>query len=119
MSTIFYAKQRLVLQNVLDGLAELDVRVNAATDPCVDPAELRTAPNAELHRDLDHTAALATALLLVGHGEHATILRALANDLPLLVLPLDAHLDHAMIGEAVQAAGAGRLLPTDAPPWTS
>jgi len=118
LSTIFYAKQRAVLQNILDGLAQLDVRVIAATGPCVDPTELRTGPNVELHRHLDHTAAMATASLLVGHGGHATTLRALAHDLPLLVLPLDPHLDHTMIGEAVQAAGAGRLLPTGAPPAT-
>jgi UDP:flavonoid glycosyltransferase YjiC (YdhE family) len=118
LSTIFYAKQGAVLQNILDGLAELDVRVVAATGPCVDPADLRTGPNVQIHRHLDHAEIMPAASLLIGHGGHATMLRALAHGLPLLVLPLDTHLDHRMIGQAVQTAGAGRLLPTSAEPAT-
>lgn len=118
LSTIFYPKQGAVLQNILDGLAQLDVRVVAATGPCLDPAQLRTGPNIEIHRHIDHAQIMPAAALLIGHGGHATTLRALAHDLPLLVLPLDPHLDQRMIGQAVQTAGAARLLPTNATPTT-
>ena len=109
LSTIFYPEQAAVLQNILDGLAELDVRVVAATGPCVDPADLRTGPNVQIHRHLDHAETMPAASLLIGHGGHATTLRAVAHGLPSLVLPLDTHLDHRMIGQAVQTAGAYSL----------
>jgi UDP:flavonoid glycosyltransferase YjiC (YdhE family) len=43
-------------------------------------------------------------------------MRALAHDLPLLVLPLHPMLDQPMIGKAVAAAGAGLVLPATASP---
>ena len=70
----------------------------------------------EVHRELDHADVLSRAHLLVGHGGHATTLRALANDLPVLVLPGHPELVHPMLGAAVQAAGAGRVLRPDSPP---
>ncbi|MDT7746075.1 MAG: hypothetical protein QOE59_5153 [Actinomycetota bacterium] len=116
LSTIFYPTQAAVLQNVLDGLAELDVHVVVATGPVVDPGDLRAGANAELHRHLAHDAVMPAASVLVGHGGHATTMRALAHDLPVLTIPLDPHLDHRMIGEAVRAAGAGLVLETGASP---
>ena len=116
LSTIFYPAQAAVLQNVLDGLAELDVRVVAATGPVVDPGDLRTHANVELHRHLAHDTVMPTASVLVGHGGHATTMRALAHDLPILTIPLDPHLDHRMIGEAVRAAGAGLVVGTAGSP---
>ncbi len=116
MSTIFYPRQVTVLQNVLDALAPLDVRVIAATGPEVDPAELRVGPNTELHRHLSHDEVMPTASLLIGHGGHATAMRALAHALPIVTIPLDPHLDHQMIGTAVQESGAGLVLTTGASP---
>ncbi len=109
LSTIFYPTQKGVLQNILDGLADLDVHVVPAGGP-VDPAELRAGSNTELRRHLPHDEVMPTASMRVGHGGHGTTLRALAHDLPVLTVPLDSHLDHRRIGHAVQTAGAGRLL---------
>ena len=50
------------------------------------------------------------ATLVIGHGGHATTMRALAHDLPLVVLPQHPMLDQSMVGAAVEQAGAGRLL---------
>ncbi|GAA4787592.1 hypothetical protein GCM10023200_22320 [Actinomycetospora chlora] len=115
LSTIFYPTQAAVLQRVLDAVADLDVRVVAATG-FVDPADLRAGANTTLQRHLPHDEVMPTASLLVGHGGHATTLRALAHGLPVLTIPLDAHLDHRLIGEAVRAAGAGDVLDTAATP---
>jgi hypothetical protein len=59
---------------------------------------------------------MPTASLLVGHGGHATTVLALAHGLPVLTIPLEPHLDHRMIGEAVRDAGAGRVLDPGATP---
>ena len=47
---------------------------------------------------------------MVGHGGHATTMVALAHDLPLLVIPMDAMTDQPFIGKAIQRAGAGRTM---------
>jgi UDP:flavonoid glycosyltransferase YjiC (YdhE family) len=116
LSTIFYAAQAAVLQNVLDGLAGLDTRVLVAVGDSVDPTALSYRPDVDVRRFVDHDEVMSTASLLVGHGGHATTLRALSYDLPMLVVPLHPMLDQTMIGRAVADAGAGRVLPTKAGP---
>jgi len=48
--------------------------------------------------------------LVIGHGGHSTTMRALAHDLPLLVMPMHPLLDQPMVGKTVAAAGAGELV---------
>ena len=48
--------------------------------------------------------------MVVGHGGHATTMVALAHDLPLLVIPMDAMTDQPFIGKAIERAGAGRTM---------
>jgi UDP:flavonoid glycosyltransferase YjiC (YdhE family) len=57
---------------------------------------------------------MPSASLVVGHGGHSTTMRALAHGVPLLILPMHCILDQGMIGKAVAAAGAGRVLPKTA-----
>ena len=45
---------------------------------------------------------------------HATTMRALAHDIPLAVMPQHPMLDQTMVGQAVEAAGAGRLVDREA-----
>ena len=59
---------------------------------------------------------LPTVSLVIGHGGHATTMAALAHDLPVIVLPMLKLMDQRKIGQAVQNAGAGRLLPKQASP---
>jgi UDP:flavonoid glycosyltransferase YjiC (YdhE family) len=54
--------------------------------------------------------------LVVGHGGHATTMTALAHDLPLLVLPMDAKTDQPYVGKTVQRAGAGLTMSRRATP---
>lgn len=109
-----YPGQAELLQRVLDALADLDgqalVGIGAGAEP------QRVPDTVTLYRRLDHADVLARAHLLIGHGGHATTLRAFANDLPVLVLPGHPQLVHPMIGAAVEASGAGRALAPDSPP---
>ena len=115
LSTFHYSGMLKVLQNVVDATEHVDARVVVTTGPVIDPAELRTHPRAEVHRYVPHGRLMRDATLVVGHGGHSTTMRALAHDLPLLVLPLHPMLDQPMVGKAVEEAGAGRLLRRNAP----
>jgi UDP:flavonoid glycosyltransferase YjiC (YdhE family) len=107
LSTNAFPGQREVLQNVLDGLAEAPVEVVLTTGPPVDPAELTAPPNARVHAFLPHDEVMATCAAVIGHGGHSTTMRALAHGLPMVILPIHPMLDQPMVGQAVEAAGAG------------
>lgn len=114
LSTIYYEGQAELLQTILDGLTGLPVRVVVCTGDAVDPSGLRPPPGAEVHRRADHAELLPMASLVIGHGGHATTMRALTHGVPMIMLPLHSQLDHRMIGEAVAQAGAARVLPKTA-----
>lgn len=116
LSTYNFAGMAESLQSILDACADLPARVIVTTGPVVDPADLRPPVNAEVHRYVDHDELMPQATLVVGHGGHATTMRALAHDLPLVVMPMHPMLDQPMVGKAVQRAGAGRLVEKGAPP---
>lgn len=79
------------------------------TGPQVDPEVLRTAPNHEVHRFVPHEQLLPGVSLVVGHGGHGTTMKALAHDLPLVLLPLHPLVDQPMVAASVQRAGAEQL----------
>jgi len=101
-----------VLQRVLDGLARLPVRVLLTTGDAIDPAELRAGQNAIVLRRAPHGAVMREAALVITHGGHGTVIRALAAGLPTLIVPhgRDQH-DNA---QRVADRGAGLELPASA-----
>jgi len=116
LSTIHYPGQTGVLQAILDALADLPVTGVVTTGPAVDPGQLSAPGNCELHRYVPHNDVLPGVSLVIGHGGHATTMRALAWGRPLLIIPMHPMLDQPMIGQAVSEAGAGETLPTTASP---
>jgi len=98
-----------VLQRVLDALAALPVRVLLTTGEAIDPGELAPAANAVVVRQAPHVAVMAEAALVVTHGGHGTLIRAVAQGLPSLVIPhgRDQN-DNAL---RVTERGAGLSLP--------
>ena len=110
LSTFAFKSLEATWQRVLDAVAPLEVRVIATTGPAIDPARLRAPANVELHSWLAHTDVMPEVSVVVGHGGHATTMAALAHDLPLLVIPMDAMTDQPYIGKAIQRVGAGRTL---------
>jgi UDP:flavonoid glycosyltransferase YjiC (YdhE family) len=115
LSTMWFPGQDRTLQALLDAVAGLDVEAVVTTGPTIDPASLRAPANVELLSTADHDALLAWADLLVGHGGHGTTMRALAHDVPVLVLPSFAFADQPLVGRRVQQLGAGRTLPPKTP----
>lgn len=116
LSTNWFPGQDQVLQRVLDAVAPLPVEVTATAGRAIDLATLRVPANAQVHRMLDHAGVLPGVDLLIGHGGHATTVRALAHGVPVLVIPLHAMIDQRAIGQSVERAGAGLVLPTRADP---
>ncbi|GIG63405.1 hypothetical protein Lfu02_77770 [Longispora fulva] len=116
LSTYNFPGQTLAMQNILDALAPLDTRIVVTTGPVIDGAKLQVPRNAVVHRFVPHRELMPHVSLVVGHGGHATTMQALAHDLPVAVMPMHPLLDQPMVGEAVEAAGAGRLLRKEATP---
>jgi UDP:flavonoid glycosyltransferase YjiC (YdhE family) len=116
LSTVHYDGQDQVFQTILDAVADMDVHAVITTGHAVDPDRLRAPANAQLHRYLPHDDVMPKVSLVVGHGGHTTTMRALAHDLPLVIMPMHPMLDQSMIGRAVTAAGAGAVLSRTASP---
>jgi UDP:flavonoid glycosyltransferase YjiC (YdhE family) len=116
LSSAWFPGQVRVLQNILDALDGLPVRAIVTTGLAVPAEDLRVPANAELHSYVPHAEVLPTVSLVVGHGGHATTMAALSHDLPLIVLPMAKFMDQLKIGQALEKAGAGRLLPKRSSP---
>jgi UDP:flavonoid glycosyltransferase YjiC (YdhE family) len=110
LSTFAYAGMTKALQRILDATADLDTRVVVTTGPVVDPTDLRPAANHEVHRFVPHDELMPQVRAVVGHGGHATTMRALAHDLPMALMPMHPLLDQPLVARAVAAAGAGEVL---------
>lgn len=110
LSTFHYSGMQQALQRLLDATADLGVRVVVTTGPVIDPASLRAAANHEVHRYVSHDTLMPEVSLAVSHGGHATTMRALAHDLPLVVMPMHPMLDQPLVGAAVADAGAGEVV---------
>lgn len=110
LSTYNFPGQAESMQVILDAVADAPARVVATTGPVIDSNLLQVPGNVEVLGYVDHSSLMPEATLVIGHGGHATTMRALAHDLPLVVLPQHPMLDQTMVGAAVEQAGAGRLL---------
>ena len=116
LSTFRYPGMGPALQRILDATARLDARVIVTTGPVLDPSELHTAANHEVHRYVPHDELMPQVSLVVGHGGHATTMRALAHGLPMVIMPMHPMLDQPMVGRAVADAGAGEVVKKKAGP---
>jgi MGT family glycosyltransferase len=102
-----------VLQRVLDALGALDVRVLLTTGDGIEPEELSAPPNAVVARRAPHVRIMREADLVVTHGGHGTVIRALAQGLPLLIVPHGR--DQNDNASRVTERGAGLRLDASAP----
>ena len=91
---------------VLAALRDLDVEVVAAVGPGLDPGELGPQPGSvRVERYVAMSRLLATCDALVFHGGSGTMLAALAEGVPLVLLPVAA--DQPENAARCVAAGAG------------
>lgn len=101
-----------LLQKVLDALGGLPVRAVATLGGALDRSEIAAPANATILESAPHDPLMAAAALVVTHGGHGSVTRALLHGRPMLVLPCGR--DQADNAARVAARGAGLVLPPDA-----
>jgi len=104
-----------LLQRVLDGLGALPVDVIVTLGQAIRCDDLHPGPNCPLIPSAPHGPLMSEASLVVTHGGHGTLARAMAHDVPMLVIPIgrDQHGNAAR----VEAHGTGLSLPPEASAW--
>lgn len=98
-----------LLHAALEGLADAPVRVLATLNGHEPPKPLPESPNARLYEWISYGQAMRAADLVICHGGHGTIVRALSEGVPVLVSPAGG--DMGENGARVNWAGCGRMLP--------
>jgi len=93
----------------LEALADEPVRVLATTNGHMPSEGIEVPANARLYGWLSYSQAMAAADLVVCHGGHGTVARALGAGVPVLCCP--AVGDMAENGARVGWAGVGLALP--------
>jgi MGT family glycosyltransferase len=76
-----------VLQNVIDALSTLPVRVLVTLGGSIKPGDLRASANSVLVESAPHSVVMNEAAAVVTHGGHGTVMRALLSRVPMLVIP--------------------------------
>jgi MGT family glycosyltransferase len=76
-----------VMQRIIDAAAPLPVRVLVTLGGAIQPEELAPAANCVLVHSAPHTQVMPEAALVITHGGHGTVMAALMNGLPMLVIP--------------------------------
>lgn len=97
-----------VLQNVIDALANLPVRVLVTLGGPVEAGELQEATNCSIVDSAPHWALMKQALLIITHGGHGTVIKGLASETPMLILPHGRDQNDNAV--RVTARGAGLSL---------
>jgi MGT family glycosyltransferase len=101
-----------VMQRVIDALAPLPVRVLATLGGAIKPGELRPSDNCIIVESAPHKVVMGEASLVVTHGGHGTVMRALISRLPMLVIPHGRDQNDNAV--RVTERGAGLSLMPDA-----
>jgi MGT family glycosyltransferase len=102
------------LQRVIDALGTLRVRGLVTTGPAVDASTLRPRANVSVVPSAPHRLVLRHAALVVTHAGHGTVMKALAADVPMVLLPHGR--DQADTAARVTSRGAGIALKRTATP---
>jgi len=102
------------LQRIVDALGTLPVRGLVTTGPALDPGDVTAPANVQVVAAAPHSEVLRSAAAVVTHGGHGTVGRALAADVPLVVLHHGR--DQADNAARITARGAGLAVKRGASP---
>lgn len=101
------------LQRTVNAIAGIEMDAVATLGPELDGAPLRSPKNVTLLPSAPHDVVMKEVSLVVTHGGHGTVSRALRHGLPLLVMPMGRDQDDVAL--RVEAHGAGLILSPTAP----
>jgi UDP:flavonoid glycosyltransferase YjiC (YdhE family) len=102
-------EQTDVLQRVMNAVAHVEMDAIVTVGPGLDVETLHAPKHVTLLASAPHDAVMKDVSLVVTHGGHGTVTRALRHGLPLLVMPMGR--DQGDIAVRVEARGAGLTLP--------
>lgn len=94
-----------VLQRIIDAGAALPVRLLVTLGDTISPDELSPAENARLVHSAPHNRVMSEAALVITHGGHGTVTRALTHLKPLLVVPHGRDQNDNAVRVAARKAG--------------
>jgi len=107
-STAHDSENRLV-RTALAALAEEPVRVVATTNRVRPQSPIEVPANAVLVDWLSYSQLMPIAALVISHGGHGTVARALGAGTPVLILPITGDMGETAM--RISWAGVGRSLP--------
>lgn len=113
LSTTFQ-NQRPTLEAIIRALGTLEVRALVTLGPAMREVSLELPPNVVAVMSASHAEVFPHASLVITHAGHGTVMRSLANGVPLLCLPMGRDQDDN--AARVTAAGAGLRLKRTASP---
>jgi MGT family glycosyltransferase len=100
-----FQAQRTTLARLVEALAALPVRGLVTLGGVLDPADLPGAPNVRVVASAPHAEVFPQARVVVAHGGHGTVMKALAAGAPLLCVPLGR--DQVDNGARIEVRGVG------------
>lgn len=103
-----YQAQTAVMARCMKALAPLPVDVVVTTGPALSPGDLPETSNAQVVAWADHDQLVPNCDLMVCHGGHGTLVRALRHGVPALCLPMGR--DHPENGRRLTHVGAGLMI---------
>jgi MGT family glycosyltransferase len=83
-----FQNQAAVIQNCIYALKGLNVRGLVTLGPCMSSTEFDAPENVKVVNSAPHSILFPKAALVITHAGHGTIMRSLANGLPLVCLPM-------------------------------
>ena len=98
-----------LVRAALEALADEPVRVVATTNRVVPQQPIAVPPNAVLVDWLSYTQLMPAASLVISHGGHGTVARALGAGTPVLISPITGDMSETAM--RVAWAGAGLSVP--------
>ena len=83
-----YMQQLDLLRRIAQALSQLPVRGVITTGPAIDPLDVPASANVLVVRAAAHTELIPKADLVITHGGHGTLIKAIAAGVPTLCIPL-------------------------------
>jgi MGT family glycosyltransferase len=107
LSTSFQ-QQGALLQRLMDALGEMQVRALVTLGPTLKEESFHPPGNVVIRSSAPHGQVFPQASAVVTHAGHGTVMRALANGLPLICIPMGR--DQNDVAARLVARGAGLRL---------
>lgn len=83
-----FQNQTKAIQNCINAIKELPVNGCVTLGPAMEDIELICPDNVVVMKSVKHSLLFPHADLVISHGGHGTIIRALASGLPIICLPM-------------------------------